>query len=126
MTPLAPSAAVRPRQQTIYSCTARFLSQSGHWPSTFQISAALLPHSATQSFRSWWTQGHLAALSREGQTKWAAASILVCWFIWTEHNARIFRNLKNTTNGVIDKIIDEIHEWSFVGLKGATLLLNNR
>jgi hypothetical protein len=53
----------------------------------------------------------------------ASLFILVCWGIWNERNARIFRGKTSTLRSVISWIRDEVREWSFANAKALRRLM---
>lgn len=89
---------------------------------TFNFPLNLIPNAATPSFRKWWEQGFAVVASNESKQKWSAAITLVCWFIWTERNARIFDGVACSAARVMRKIEEELSEWRNAWIRGALLL----
>ena len=71
--------------------------------------------SASASVKGWWN-GNLQI--RLGSPKaLALLMMLISWEIWTERNARVFRNTAVPSMVLISKIKDEVSLWALAGAK---------
>ena len=65
--------------------------------------------------RDWWTNN---IHTRVGSPKaLASLMMLISWEIWTERNARVFRNTAVPSMVLISKIKDEVSLWALAGAK---------
>lgn len=83
------------------------------------IQSATPSWSDLKTVKQWWS----AYNGRPGYSRKAGISLqmLVCWEIWNERNARVFRNKESPTMRVVAVIKDEAKTWV---IAGARLLSN--
>ena len=65
---------------------------------------------------SWWTEArkHIPKPNRCG---FDSLVILVCWQLWKECNDRTFDHRVRTIDKAVDRIFDEISDWSLAGYR---------
>ena len=69
----------------------------------------------------WWSE----AIHKRGGERKAVASLamMVSWEVWTERNARVFRNNSTTAALVFDNIKEEANRWCLAGAKALCNLI---
>ena len=77
--------------------------------------------SASASVKGWWN-GNLQI--RLGSPKaLASLMMLISWEIWSERNARVFRNVAVPPVVIINKIKQEVSLWALAGAKHLGIVL---
>ena len=69
--------------------------------------------SAFTSIKEWW----ISVANLQGALRRSIASLimLICWELWNERNARVFRNFSTMPTVIFDKIKKEAILWSIAG-----------
>jgi hypothetical protein len=93
---------------------------------TFAWVAAHVPSrtdwSAFTSTDEWWTTvGSMHGAPLKG---WRSLMILVCWEIWKERNARVFRRKFIPSGQLFAKIKEESRAWALAGDKHLGAITN--
>jgi hypothetical protein len=59
---------------------------------------------------SWWMAAR-SGLNKRSKKALDSLILLVCWFIWLEHNARVFNRRSHTVLDVVSHILQELNAW---------------
>ena len=64
----------------------------------------------------WWTEArkHVPKPNRHG---FDSLVVLICWQLWKECNDRTFDHRVRTIDKAVDRIFDEISDWSLAGYR---------
>uniref|UniRef100_A0A3B6FNS0 Uncharacterized protein n=1 Tax=Triticum aestivum TaxID=4565 RepID=A0A3B6FNS0_WHEAT len=73
------------------------------------------------SVREWWT-GSIHIRS-ESPKALASLMMLISWEIWSERNARIFRNTAAPSAALVSKIKEELSLWALAGAKHLSIVM---
>lgn len=74
-----------------------------------------------RNVKSWWT--NMSKLNTANRKAMASITMLVCWVIWNERNARVFRKKSTPLFYILKLIQDEAKLWVIVEARHLSIIM---
>lgn len=85
------------------------------------VALALSP--ASENIREWWSRSRqlVPAMHRAA---WSSLVQLTWWTVWKERNSRIFDHKNSTEEQVLDRIKNDLIDWTLAGKHKVALMIH--